>query len=486
MSEPMQHLWEAMLPGATENLMAWAAALAILLLGWLAAVVMRAALGATLSRLRVNQRLTEVLGQGFDLERIVRLAVFWGVLLAVWGLALEKLNLNLGQGPIADMTSSVVAFVPHLVAGAALGLAAWVVASLVRALTNKVMSLSHIDERLSQAAQMSPMGETLGQVLFWLVVLLFMPAILQALGLTALLTPLTTLLNETLGFVPHVFAAALIAGLGWVAAKILKNVITQLLQAAGVDRLGAGSAQMSLSQLGGLLVFVMVLLPAMIAALDALHLAAVAQPASDMLRLVLSAFPKVLGAILILGLTWVLGQVVAGVISGVLSGAGVDQWPEHLGLAHAFESTPLSQVVVRLVLFFVMLFASAEAASQMGLVQVSGLVTQFVAFGGDVLLGCLILCVGFWVANLAYGAIDKAAGASSRGLAGVARAAILALVLAMGLRAMGLANEIVQLAFGLTLGAVAVATALAFGLGAREAAGELAKDWLSQWRNPKA
>ena len=53
----------------------------------------------------------------------------------------------------------------------------------------------------------------------------------------------------------------------------------------------------------------------------------------------------------------------------------------------------------------------------------------------------------------------------------------------MGLRAMGLADDIVNLAFGLTLGAIAVAFALSFGLGGREAAGEHMQHWLSQFRS---
>jgi hypothetical protein len=64
----------------------------------------------------------------------------------------------------------------------------------------------------------------------------------------------------------------------------------------------------------------------------------------------------------------------------------------------------------------------------------------------------------------------------------VARVAILGLVIAMGLRAMGIADDIVNLAFGLTLGSVAVAFALAFGLGGREAAGRQMEHWLSQLR----
>lgn len=95
----------------------------------------------------------------------------------------------------------------------------------------------------------------------------------------------------------------------------------------------------------------------------------------------------------------------------------------------------------------------------------------------SVLAAVGILLVGYWLADLAAKAIQRANPEGRTGLARIARFAILGLVLAMGLRAMGIADDIVNLAFGLVLGAVAVATALAFGLGAREAAGEVARRW---------
>jgi hypothetical protein len=151
-------------------------------------------------------------------------------------------------------------------------------------------------------------------------------------------------------------------------------------------------------------------------------------------------------------------------------------------MAHAFEKTSASTAVGRVALFFAMLFATVEAAAQLGFGQVSDIVSSFIRFGGDILLGSAILVIGFWLANGAYAAIDRASGAGTKGLARIGRYAILALVIAMGLRAMGIADDIVNLAFGLTLGAVAVAVALSFGLGGREAAGKLMDHWLSRFR----
>ena len=71
------------------------------------------------------------------------------------------------------------------------------------------------------------------------------------------------------------------------------------------------------------------------------------------------------------------------------------------------------------------------------------MVANFIRFGGDILLGSAILVIGFWLANLAHDAIDRASGAGTQGLARIGRYAILALVIAMGLRAMGIADDIV-------------------------------------------
>ena len=105
---------------------------------------------------------------------------------------------------------------------------------------------------------------------------------------------------------------------------------------------------------------------------------------------------------------------------------------------------------------------------------------MFIQFGADILLGAVILLVGFWLANLVAKVIGRGEYNSSRWLANLVRILIMGLVVAMGLRAMGIADSIVNLAFGLTLGAVAVAFALAFGLGGRQPAERLLLDLMDK------
>jgi hypothetical protein len=193
--------------------------------------------------------------------------------------------------------------------------------------------------------------------------------------------------------------------------------------------------------------------------------------------------PNLLAAAVILIITWYVAKFAADIVSRLLSGLGFDTVPQRLGFSYAFKApmTP-SAIVGGLIVFFAMLFATVEAANRLGFSQVRDLVSTFIEFGGDILLGGAIFIIGYWLANLAFNAIARASGKDTSGLGQIARLAILGLVIAMGLRAMGIADDIVNLAFGLTLGAVAVAFALSFGLGGRDAAGKQMEHLFSKLR----
>ena len=127
-----------------------------------------------------------------------------------------------------------------------------------------------------------------------------------------------------------------------------------------------------------------------------------------------------------------------------------------------------------------MLFAVSEASNRLGFDQISGLIAMFIQFGASILLGAVILVIGFWLANLVANVVQRGEYNSSRWLGNLVRVLIMGLVVAMGLRAMGIADSIVNLAFGLTLGAVAVAFALAFGLGGRQPAERVLTDLIDK------
>ncbi len=243
-----------------------------------------------------------------------------------------------------------------------------------------------------------------------------------------------------------------------------------------------------LSGLLGLVVYVLILIPVLIAAFNALALEAITRPASNMLNAILEAIPAIFAATLVVVIAYVVGRVAAGLITNLLTGVGFNVVLTRLGLGKEpaeGERTP-SEIVGYLVLVAIMLFAAIEASRLLGFVLLADLVAQFTAFAGQVILGLIIFAIGLYLANLAAKTV-RASGVAQAGLlAMAARVSILALAGAMALRQMGLANEIINLAFGLLLGAIAVAVALAFGLGGRELAARELEEWLQSVKSKKS
>ena len=460
-------------------------AVSILILGWLLAVMCRAVIRKTLGLLGVNKQIEESTGASMDAESPVSSAAFWLVLLATLIAVLNVLDLQLLSLPFSNLMNDVVGYLPRLVAGAVLAFVSWILATIIRAFATRALAATTLDEKLSAQAGMRPMSESAGNVLFWIVNLMFLPAILNALSLKGLLEPVSHMVDQIVSVLPKGAAAVLIAVVGYLVGRVLRGLVTSLLMAAGLDRVNESvglEKSVRLSALAGNVVFITVFLTMSIAALDALGIEAISKPASAMLQQVFLAVPHLFAAVVILMLTWYLSRFVSSLVSNLLESGGFDSFPQKVGLlAEGTESRP-SQWVAWLIVFFSMMFAVTEAADQLGFVQVRQFTAGFVVFASDILLGSVILVVGYWLSNMVYGAIRKSDANNGKTLAGFARIAILGLVLGMGLRAMGIANDIVQMAFGLTLGAVAVAVAIAFGLGGRETAGKLAERWLSKWR----
>jgi hypothetical protein len=189
--------------------------------------------------------------------------------------------------------------------------------------------------------------------------------------------------------------------------------------------------------------------------------------------------------VLVLVVAYVVGRLVAGMVTNVLTGLGFDAILARLGLGRESregERTP-SEIAGYLVLVGVMLLASIEASQLLGFQILATLVSELTVFLGQVVLGLVIFGIGLYLANLAAKVI-LASGAAQAGLMAIAaRVSILVLAGAIGLSEMGLANEIIQLAFGLLLAALALAVALAFGLGGRDVAGREIEGWLKAMRS---
>lgn len=474
-------------------------ALLVLVVGWVIALAVAALVRGVFRRTSLDNRaaklfLGEERAKKTYSERWAGTVVFYLVLALVFVAFFQALGLTLATEPLTRMLNRVLEYIPRLIGAFLLLVIAWLVANAMRLVVRKAVSAARLEQRLGEEAEAegeakagAGLANSLGEIVYWLVFILFLPAVLGALALQGLLEPLRAMTERFLVYMPNIFAAAVIVVLGWFAARIIQKLATNLFVALGVDRLSekAGLAHAiggnKLSVALGMLVQVLILVPVAIAALEALAIEALTQPVSRMLDLIIGAAPAILGAGLVLLFAYVAGRLVGGVIANLLESVGFNSIPVRLGLAkeppRALDRT-LSDLAGLAVLVIVMFFATMEAARLLGFTAFADIVADLTVLIGQVLLGLVILAIGLWVANLVAEAVKSMDKPYAETLSLVARGAILVLVTAMALGQMGLANEIIALAFGLIVGSVAVAAAIAFGIGGRDIAKRKLEEWL--------
>jgi hypothetical protein len=369
---------------------------------------------------------------------------------------------------------------------------------------DRIPFLSRRDgDAATSAKPVIDVGERIGEVGYWLVWLLGLILALSQLQMTAIVTPLNEMVSGFLAYLPSVVGAAIIFFIGFVLATILRRIVQAAVEAAELDRrlIDAGLTHTpsgpGLARLLGILVFTLVIIPAAIAALDALNIRAISDPATAMLNNILMTIPRVIGAALIIFIAYVIGRWVMtlteeglkaigfdGIISSIANAEPIRVGREKMDLTPGVDTInlaafPPSRMIGLAVLIGIVLFAAVEATRLLEFGAMAAMLTQVLELATRVLFGAVIIALGILLANIFAAAATKEGKPSSEIIATLVRWGVIALATAVGLRFMGLANDIIVLAFGLILGAVAVAVAIAFGVGGRDAAKKLLDRWSS-------
>ncbi|MDH3633624.1 MAG: mechanosensitive ion channel [Gammaproteobacteria bacterium] len=304
-------------------------------------------------------------------------------------------------------------------------------------------------------------------------------AVLQHFGLTDVLAPLKDMVTEITSALPNIIGAGIIIYAGWIIAKIVSQIVAMALGKFD-EKLAekTGNDEIKVSAFGSALVLFAILLPIVVSALGVLNIPAISVPASAMIEKLMAAVPNIIGAGIILLVAYLVTKFVIHMLNTLLEGMHVNSLPEKIGVQGLFtESFTVTRLIGAAIMFFAMLSASTAAINLLGIDVISSIFAKVIEFGGGILIGSIILFIGYFLSNLAY---TKLLAGTSAAIANIARFAILGLVLAMGLKSMGLADNIVNMAFGFTIGGVAVAMALAFGLGGKDAAKAITDSWASR------
>ncbi len=313
-------------------------------------------------------------------------------------------------------------------------------------------------------------GNQLGEILSLLIWAFGLLGVLQVFDLGSVIQPVTTLLDNLMAFVPNLIGAGLIFFIGLMLARIARDLVVTTLQTIDFDKwankggVDAATGNAAISKTIGTIIYAVIVIFISILALDALDLESVSAPASDMLRLILDAIPRIIGAALLLALGYLISRFLVQLLKEVLPGLGVDRAMANSQVLP--EGTSLTDVVARVGQVAIILFFAIAATRLLGFPELTAILDQILDLGGRVVFGAVVIVVGFLIAGMLARLIG---GSGETGLAAkVVKWSSIVLFTFMGLQFMGVGEKIVQTAFSAIVIGGAVAGALAFGLGGRD------------------
>jgi hypothetical protein len=377
------------------------------------------------------------------------------------------------------------------------------------------------------------LGNAVGTILSMVVWLLGLVIVLGIFQLNQVLTPVTSMLEQGLGFLPNIIGAIFVFVIGLVIAKIVRALITTALHAVDFGKLlgtaqsgiqkatggamgdqggargavpaqgqapgqtqpvpqqghpqqqgapaqpgaqghpqqghpqqgqpgqGGGKPGSNIPEIIASVVFALIMIVVSIASLQILGIASISDPAAQMLTTVFTAIPNIIAAVALVGIGVLIARFVTGLFRPILESTGIDDWLQKNDVIS--EGSSATPTVLRIVEIAVVLFFGVMAAQVLGFPQITAILSQILDLGGSVLFGAVIIAAGFFIASVVSKLVSGTAST-------VIKWAIIILFAAMGLQSMGVADRIIEIAFGSLVIGLAAAAVLAFGLGGRDAA----------------
>lgn len=376
----------------------------------------------------------------------------------------------------------IVSYVPSALRVIVLILLALILANVIRKLVIKGLStlkpVSYLSKwgLVKEGTDEAGLNKTVGQVFYFATILFFLPAILSGLGVASVVDPISSMFAKFFGFIPNIIAAGFILFLGFYFCKFIKNLVKNLIinlpidkwmtKALGQDSKTALTNEAQLADVLSTVVYVLIFVPILATALDTLGVAALSKPIVALLDQVVSFIPNLVTAVLLLVIGGFLAKLIGNLVEKLLETSGINQYSKYLSFDEKTANYSLSKVIANLVRCVLGVFFLVQAIAVLNLEVLNAIGFSIIAFLPAIISSLLILAIAVIGGNILADFFGKVT--NNKFLAELVRYGLIVLAVFMTLDQLGIAQTIVQSAFTIILSALAVAFALAFGLGGRD------------------
>ncbi|WP_408070699.1 mechanosensitive ion channel [Butyrivibrio sp. JL13D10] len=349
-------------------------------------------------------------------------------------------------------------------------LVAYIAASIAKSLIIKLLTHTKLGFIVSRADGPRP-GVTItyiSKLVYFLVFLLFIPQIFSALGIDSISGPILGLLNTVWGYVPNILAAIIVIFVGNIIATTVRALLAPLFAQLRLDELQAKAGlevkdNAKLSYTLAYIVYVLIMIPVFIVALNVLKIDAITAPAVNMLSVVIDYIPRIVVACLVVFVGYLIGRFTGQIVTQLLASTGVDKKLTDAteGKTEKFVLSRVTGTVVQVVINIIFI---AQGFAVVDLKVLTDIGASIIGYMPKVLAAIIVLTLTYFAAILAEKALKKN---GMNGYAMISKVVIFVIGIIMVLNQLGIATTIVNSAFIIIIAALAVAFAISFGVGGR-------------------
>ncbi|MGQ7380744.1 mechanosensitive ion channel [Streptococcus suis] len=356
---------------------------------------------------------------------------------------------------------------------------AFVLAGLLRKLTlvglNKIQFAQKLQEWgvIKTEDNGQALIKTLGQLAYFLVILFFLPSILSGLNISSTVDPISSMFEKFFAFIPNMIAAGLILFVGTFFCKFIKGLLTGVLERLDIDAwytkvTGQVKLPFDSQQIISVLstvVYVLIFIPILTLALETLGITSISQPIVTILNQVIGILPNVLVALILIAVGSFVAKLIGNLLENLLETAGINNYSKYL-FAKEEANFELSAIITQVVRAIIIVFFFIQAIQVLNLEVFNAVGSALLGYLPSLISAIAIVILAIIASNLVANFLQKVT--DSPLVITIVRYLMIVFAVFMALDQLKFAQHIVQSTFTIILGALAVAFALAFGLGGRE------------------
>ena len=353
---------------------------------------------------------------------------------------------------------------------------AWIFAAIFRNIVKGILKKIYSRRMQTSSKEITDESQNtinlLGNLTFAVIFFPFLPGALDKLGMSNVSGPIASMAAKFIDFLPNIIAAGILIAFGAFLAKLVSQVVSGTLKKTKLDSLQSKckietKSGICFSDIAANVIYVLILITFVIAAVQVLNIPAISAPATEMISQIFNFLPRLFAAVILIAFGTFLAKLVGGLVKTVLSGTGMDKFARTAFQNNNEKAAPASAIAgnITMVVIDIIFFVSAIKVLEIDVLTNVG--NAIIGYLPSVLAACLVLLAAWAAANWAQDSVIKTYP-KAEGLAIASKIGIMVLAGFMAISQLGISKAIIDTLFLWLCIAAAGAFAIAFGIGGRD------------------